>query len=479
MLIDPTIATTTRPAAEPTEPTGDRIRDRPRREFDPAAGSANRLLAPWTPSADAPWDDAAAAHLLRRAAFGGSLREIRAAVELGPKETVRRLVAGEPLAGDDPRLEHAADIDSIASAAARAGIDRLRTWWVHRMLLSTAPLRERMMLMWHDHLATSNAKVNDPRLMLGQLRTIDAHALGSFRAMMQAIARDPAMIVWLDGNTNVNGRANENFARELFELFMLGVGHYSETDVREAARAFTGWHQRSGRFRFEARFHDDGRKSVLGHHGTFDGDEIIDLALEQPACGQFIGRRLCEEFITAQPSAALVVAVADELRDADFHLGDCMATILRSRAFMDPAIRHHRIKSPAELVIGFGRSLEMIPAGRDADRAISAMGQHLLEPPSVAGWDGHRAWLHPAAMLQRIRSLRLACGDSALPISRFLDAGSLRSAADVDAAVATITLDGRIPPGVERVLTGAFSRPAARMPQALAACVTVPEYQLA
>lgn len=445
----------------------------------PASRPTTGFLDPWTPTADAPWDEAAAAHLLRRAAFGGSLREIRAAVDLGPAETVRRLVAGEPIAADDPRAAHADDIDSIAGAAARAGIDRLRTWWVHRMLVSAAPLHDRMVLMWHDHLATSNTKVNDPRLMLGQLRTIETHALGSFRALMQAIARDPAMIVWLDGNTNVNGRANENFARELFELFMLGLGHYSEADIREAARAFTGWHQRSGRYRFEARFHDAGRKSVLGRQGTFDGDDVIDIAMDQDACGRFVGRRLAEEFITPNPSAALIGAVADELRDADFHLGDCMATVLRSRAFMDPVVRHARIKSPAELVIGFGRSLELVPAGRDADRAISAMGQRLLEPPSVAGWDGHRAWLHPAAMLQRLRSLRLACGDSDLPVNRFLDAGDLRSAADVDAAVATVTLDGRVPPGVERALTGAFSRPSARLPQSLAAFVTAPEYQLA
>jgi uncharacterized protein (DUF1800 family) len=396
-------------------------------------------LAAWEPAGGAAWDADAAGHLLRRAGFRPSLGEIDAALALGPAATVDRLVAGEPVLVDAERSARAAALDRLARTLATGeSVDRLRQWWLMRMCVTDAPLHARMTLVWHDHFAVSNSKVKSAPLMRGHLRTLETHALGDFGQLCRDLARDPAMIIWLDGNRNVNGRPNENFARELFELFMLGLGAYDEVDVREAARAFTGWHQRSGRFHFARHLHDEGEKSVLGRRGPLDGDDVIAAALARPACARFVAARLLRALVHPRPSDELVAAVAGRLREHAFDVGATVRDILRSRTFMGPAARRTIISSPAEHVVGLARSLEVMPDGPTLARAVTAAGQRLLEPPTVAGWPEQRGWLDPSRLLVRTDVARAASKAGAF------DAGAFRRRHELDDAPAVIAAARRL-----------------------------------
>src|SRR5262245_64566482 len=233
---------------------------------------------PWRPSPADPWGRKWAAHLYRRAAFGASRAELLQAERLGHQGTLDLLLRGRPDADD---LQEA--LTDAGRVAAGQGIEPLRAWWEYSMLHSPHPLREKLTLFWHDHFATSDEKVQNPAVMLRQNDLLRRHALGKFGPFLQAISKDPAMLVWLDGNRNVKGRPNENYARELMELFSLGVGNYTEKDVREAARAFTGWHTERGAFTFNAAAHDGGMKTVLSKTGAWDGGDVVRIVLEQPA----------------------------------------------------------------------------------------------------------------------------------------------------------------------------------------------------
>jgi len=424
------------------------------------------------PSKGRPWNDAEASRLLRRTGFCPSAGERAAALEQTPGEVVARLI-------DGPESQRFDELDALGERfARREEIDGLRAWWALRMTHTTRTVRSRMALLWHDHFATSNAKVRSPRLMLQQLRVFERHALGRFGDLLLAVARDPAMIVWLDGNENVNGRPNENFARELFELFALGLGAYTERDIKEAARAFTGWHQRNGRFRFARHLHDEGVKKVFGRTGPLDGDDVVRLTLEQPACARFVARRLIEEFVCPQPPEELVAPLAERLRRTDYDLDDAVRTLLTSEAMFDPRWRSSRIKSPVEFAVGVVRSLEISVGGQQLADTISQMGQRLFEPPSVKGWDGHRAWLNTATML-----VRLGAVQRATDAERF-DADALLNRYQVDdAEVATfaarLTLDGLIPEPIRRDVESLAGSPADVLRETLRLLMTTPEYQMA
>ncbi len=356
------------------------------------------LLAPFIPTSVTPWDRRRATHLLRRAGFAPTEQEVRDAMEAGPGATVDHLLASRE---ETARFE---ELDRIGVSAARRGTGSLRGWALLRMVATAHPLHARIAMMWHNHFATSDAKVNDPMLMLGQYRLFERAGLGSFRTLLDGVARDPAMLIWLDGNANVRGRPNENFARELLELFTLGIGEYSETDVRETARAFTGWQQRDGRFRFLERSHDPGEKRILGAVGQWRGEDAMRIALGHPACARFIARRLLREFVCPEPPAPLIDALAARLHETGFVIGETLRMLLKSRAMFDDRWYRARIKSPIELMVGMARSMALGPSGSDLEATTSTMGHALFEPPSVAGWDGHRAWLNAATMLARMNA---------------------------------------------------------------------------
>ena len=244
---------------------------------------------PWQPCSADPWGRKWAAHLYRRAAFGPSPEELVEAETLGLEGTLDLLLRGRPHA--EEMRETLDDIGRVAAERDDSG-EQLRGWWLYGMLQSGHPLREKLTLFWHNHFATSLVKVQDPVLMFRQNSLLRTHALGRFGPLLQAISRDGAMLVWLDSNSNVKGKPNENYARELMELFSLGVGHYTEKDVREAARAFTGWGTDASGFAFDARLHDGGTKTVLGQTGAWDGGDVVRIVLEQPAAARFLVRKL-------------------------------------------------------------------------------------------------------------------------------------------------------------------------------------------
>lgn len=351
------------------------------------------MLTPYTE----PWTRQDAIHLLWRTQSGATPAEVDRATGDGLQATVKRLI------NPQAESENFRATESVLhqSATASRSIGALKNWWLYRMLHSANPLAERMALFWHNHFATSNAKVRSARHMAAQNQLIRQHALGSFRDLLSAMARDVAMLKWLDSNANRKRQPNENFAREVMELFALGVGNYSEHDIKEAARAFSGWHVRKEEFWFNKTQHDDGEKSVFGKSGNFGGDDIIQLCLAHPACPRFLARKLLAAFVAPNPDKATTEALAQRIRAHDFDMAKTMSELLQSRAFFDPGARRAIIKSPVDLVVGAYRALGNRAKLPQSVQLMADLGQDLFEPPTVKGWEGGRLWINATSMLQR------------------------------------------------------------------------------
>ncbi|WP_171189522.1 DUF1800 domain-containing protein, partial [Alienimonas chondri] len=358
----------------------------------------------WWPSPDVGWDRAAAAHLLRRAGFGPIPGQLETMAERGHRAALEDLL--EPDAGEVRRFDAAAA--EMEAAACHSGrFDALSATWMHRMLRSPDVLREKMTLFWHGHFAVSGAKVTDARLMAEQLAMFRRLALGRFGDLLAAVMTDPAMLLWLDGDQNRAGAPNENLARELFELFALGPGRYTENDIKEAARALTGWTVGDAadgrRAVFSPRLHDGGEKTIFAVTGRFGVGEVVRLTLGQPACSTFLIRKLFRFFVseTAEPSDELIAPLAEGWRLRNFDLRWLLRTMLGSRAFYSDAAVRQRVKSPVEYCVGLARGL----GGRMGTRALTdqaaAMGQRLFFPPDVSGWEGDAAWLTSAGLIDR------------------------------------------------------------------------------
>ena len=281
---------------------------------------------------------------------------------------------------------------------------RLALWWAERMLVTRRPLEEKLTLFWHGHFATGNGKVRDTRMMLRQNEMLRANAAGSFRDLLAGILTDPAMLVYLDNGENRKGHPNENFGRELLELFTMGVGNYTEQDIREASRAFTGWTNDVLEFRFDPELHDFGEKEFLGRKGNFDGDDIVDIILEQPATADFITAKLYRFFVAEEPPPAVRSELAALFREANYELEPVLKRIFLSRDFYSPAAFGTQIKSPVQLVVSTYRKmgLEELPTVPDFNGLTASLGQSLFYPPNVAGWAGGRTWITPATLLEQI-----------------------------------------------------------------------------
>jgi hypothetical protein len=366
---------------------------------------------PWEPTAADPWGRKWAAHLYRRAAFGAGRDELLEADRLGPQGTLDLLLSGRPHAAEVE--ETLLDVGRSAAAADLGSGEQLRGWWLYAMLHGGHPLREKMTLFWHDHFATSLEKVQDSTLMLRQNCLLRRHALGRFGPLLQAISRDGAMLVWLDSNSNVRGKPNENYARELLELFSLGVGHYSEQDIREAARAFTGWRADGEGFRFDARLHDSGRKTILGQTGSWDGGDVVRIVLEQPAAARFLVRKLYRFLVseTSIPPDSLIEPLCESLRKSDYDIAGLVRTILASRHFYSAHSFRRRVKGPVEYVLGAVQAVYRRYGEEECDYRplpqqalvswIEALGQSLFAPPTVKGWPGGPSWLNTCTVLGR------------------------------------------------------------------------------
>ena len=353
-------------------------------------------LTPWRPSRDS-WDRAAATHFLRRAGFGPAPGDVERALDEGWEATLERTLEGEPA---DPTLER-----GIRALLGTESIEPLQDWWWTLILDGRGALRERTALMWHDHFATSWDKVRDVRLMHTQATLFRQQGLGDFRELLHAVSVDPAMLVWLDGNENEKGRPNENFAREVMELFCLGIGNYTESDVQEAARGFTGWGTRGRSFHFRSDVHDGGVKELLGERGRFGGDEVLDVILAQPACARHVARRVLAEFTVPEPSAGDVEAAGRFLAEHGWDVSSLVEHVFRSELFHSPAARRSRIAGPIELLAISLRALDVRVAPRLVSQAAQEMGQALFRPPSVKGWDGGRTWINAGTWLARYNHL--------------------------------------------------------------------------
>ena len=305
--------------------------------------------APYRPTSRVPWDVRRVVHLHRRAGFAATVDEVRRDLDDGPEASVERFLRGRT---DDTAFEQTSA--AIAGAAVDSGDpDRLKAWWLFRMLVGPDPLGERLTLLWHNHFATSNRKVDDLAAMRRQNDLFRRCSRAPFAELLNAAIRDPALLVWLDAPANRRGHPNENLARELMELFTLGIGHYSETDVKEAARALTGWTLLDGRFIENSAAHDLGEKTILGKTGRWGGSDLLRLLLDHRATAHRLAVRLCETFMgEGCVGAEGVDELAEDLRAHQLDIGRGVSTILRSGAFFDAANVGTRVVDPVAFVVG-------------------------------------------------------------------------------------------------------------------------------
>src|SRR5579864_1916882 len=431
-----------------------------------------------TPIGPADWNYDFAAHLLERAGFGGTPEEIEALAKMTPAQAVARLVRFE---GTDtsnlPPFEHSGVHDpglepfppsrpAVTDMAKEKGealgikvkpsgnrrlqsivdeffywlrasvleTNRVAYWWANRMVASSRPLQEKMALFWHGHFASNEAKVRDYRKLLGQLELFQKQGTGNFKDLTIAVAQDPAMLSFLDAGVNVKGASNENFAREIMEIFTMGVGHYTEMDIREAARAFTGWNFVDLKFVVNKDQHDDGEKMFLGKSGRFDGVDVIDIIMQQPATADFIAGKIYRYFVRQDLTPELQAKLGAVLRQNKYEIRPLLETIFLSRDFYSAASVGTRIQSPVELAVTTYKKLGLksIPGVPDFNSVTGALGQQLFSPPTVAGWAQGQSWITPGLLLERGNFARdiLFPDISFLPPDRYTGGGEVRRVAE-------------------------------------------------
>ncbi len=366
--------------AEPLAP-------RPR---DPA-----QALQPYDPSAGhGPWDARLAAHLLRRALTGPRPGEAPTLAQRTPAQAVDSLFNTENLARED--------VWSRAGAALAAAGERpaLAAWWLMKLTHEDRATGARLALFWHDHFACAQSKIGDLGFLHRQHETFMALGAGRFLDLLLAVARDPALLRFLDGDGNRRGIPNENLAREVLELFTLGVGHYTEQDIREAARALTGRTVRGRDYRFVEAYHDPSEKRLLGESAP-DGDAVCRIAVAQSECPRFLAAKFWSFYVSPEPPEDVIALLAERWRAQELDVRWLLRTLLSSRAFYSAESYRALVKSPVDLVVGTVRALGAKPEFAACARACSEMGQELFEPPGVQGWAGGEAWIHTAAWIAR------------------------------------------------------------------------------
>ncbi|MDF1809536.1 MAG: DUF1800 domain-containing protein [Phycisphaerales bacterium] len=389
---------------------------------------------------------AQARHLLLRAGFGGTDEQIRTLVQWGPEAAVDHLLNFEEIPADADRRDafdhniihprttaeqqslmrarQSKDEDVLAQfrtmrqkaqRADRTQMREIQRWWFTRMIQSPRPLQEKLTLFWHGHFATSFRITEDSYHMYSQNRMFRANAAGNFADLLRAIIRDPAMLKYLNNNQNRKSSPNENFAREIMELFSLGEGNYSERDIKDGAKALTGFTFRDDAFYFNKNGHDNNTKQVLGMSGNFDADGFVNAILFSPACAPFICAKIYKFFVAdiptdvkelTGPQRTVVRNMSSMLQDQRYALKPILRRLFLSRHFYDASVMGNKIKSPLELVVGAVRTLNVpirhIP---HLTEAMDMMGQSIFLPPSVKGWDGGRSWINTSTMYVRQNTL--------------------------------------------------------------------------
>ena len=376
------------------------------------------------------------AHLMRRAGFGATRDELEALVEQGYEETVEQLV--NPV--DRPPADHYLlyryhPITEVPGGAPLPG----QANWLFNMVNTERPLEEKIALFWHHLFATGNAKVDNCNHLLQQISMFREHGMGSYRDLLVQLAKNPAMIFWLDNNENHRHAPNENWGRELLELFSMGVGNYTEDDVYECSRAFTGWTIAAkmprfpyGRFPwlFEYRSddHDYTEKTFLGETGRFNGEDIIDIIVRQPACPRFIARHLYNFFVADEPQVPAwnieeprdpeaIRTLSDALVESGFEIRPVLRILFNSDFFKEAAYK--KMKSPVEVVVGtlkFTQDLQgPDPRLESVSKQPGYMGQDILDPPSVEGWHTGKEWINSGALVNRVNFVAERVGNTDLP----------------------------------------------------------------
>jgi uncharacterized protein (DUF1800 family) len=388
------------------------------------------LLQPYEPTESEPFDAVKAAHFLNRAGFGGTSAEVSQIVALGPTGAAAALVNFPDQSADEQDAKDVPDMSAIDGypksfrelremfvgktleerqaiqkkyQAANAQADAADIdWWLRRMAYGPHPLQEKLALFWHGHFTTSAKDERSALLMWEQQELLRKMAAGDFGQFVRAISRDPAMLDYLNNTQNHKGQPNENYARELMELFTLGIGNYSEKDVKESARAFTGWTHDGDQFVNNFRQHDDGEKTFMGQAGNFDGDDIISIILKQPACPKFIASELFSYFVYDDMEEGLADSLGQLFADGGMQIRPFMQTILTSRAFYSEKAIGAQIKSPIQLVVGTCRLLGIeLPPVAMLRGPLTNMGQFPMLPPNVKGWAGGRSWINASTLFVR------------------------------------------------------------------------------
>ena len=351
--------------------------------------------AAYQPDAERPWNLALAGHLYRRAAFGASWEQLQQALSEGPQRTVDKLLSPQPEVAQFNRTYDEYE-------AATGSVDQLRAWWLRRMINTPYPLLEKMTLFWHGHFATNAAEVKNTRLMQQHVQLLRSEALGSFRILLEGISQDPAMLLWLGAEANRKARPNENLARAIMEYFTLGPDHCTENDIRDAARAFTGWFVLRSKLHYIPREHDEHEKQILGRKGNFTRDDVLQIILEQPATSRRLVRKLYRWLIseTELPEEDLIAPLAESFAD-DYNVLNLVEKMLRSNLFFSAAAYRGRIKGPAEFAIGIVNALEGSISTTQLANDLADLGQNLYNPPTIKGWAGGQHWINSTAIVAR------------------------------------------------------------------------------
>ena len=400
-----------------------------------------------SPLPSSKWNYTTAAHLLNRAGFGGTPAEIQKLLKLGPEKAVSYFVDYEKIsdattppdwAKPDPDREEMfreyrkMEMESRGTTTDEAKrkelgekrrelfqkqqrdqflhIMELRGWWIERMAKGPRPLQEKMVLFWHGHFATSAQKVRNAYFMWKQNEIFRSMASGNWLQMLEAVAKDPAMLIWLDQAQSRKQHPNENFAREVMELFTLGEGHYTEKDVAEAARAMTGWtlDRLTEEYEYRDQMHDDGTKTFLGKTGELTGKEVLQLIVAQPQAARFITAKLWRFFASENPDPKLIDALAEVFRKSGNNFKPLLHAMFRSREFYSDDVIRTQVKSPVQWLVGSVRMLDRdLPPPVVSSQLLKNIGQDLLLPPNVKGWDGGLSWITTNNLLNRYNQAAL------------------------------------------------------------------------
>jgi uncharacterized protein (DUF1800 family) len=388
------------------------------------------------------WNYEMAAHLLNRAGFGGSPSDIEKLANLSHEQAIASLIdyeyISDPTLNPDwakPNPDEIAKYRQIVQTGTpeekkaaqkqqqqeyQMRMMELRGWWMQRMARGPRPFQEKMVLFWHGHFATSVEKVRNPYYMWRQNELFRRLATGNWLQLLTEAGKDPAMLVWLDQAQSNQQHPNENFAREVMELFALGEGHYTEHDITESARSLTGWslEPATQQFIFRPRIHDNGQKTFLGRTGNLDGDDVIATIVAQPQAAKFITAKLWNYFAGSEPSPELNTALANIFRANGNNFKPFLRVMFRSQEFYSDDIVRNQVKSPVQWLIGSVRMLECdLPPTIASWGMIRQLGQDLFAPPNVKGWDGGVTWITTNTLLTRYNDAQALVEGSIPPLT--------------------------------------------------------------